>query len=69
VSHASCNLAAGAQKVNGTRRREAEAEKPYRWSQRWFDDPPVGTINYDAGRDREIHTGDGNWQPLDSTSS
>ena len=37
---------------------------PYRWSQRWFDDPPVGTINFDGGRNPEIYLGNGEWQPL-----
>jgi hypothetical protein len=35
VSHASCNLAAGAQKVNRSRRHPPDVEQPYRWSQRW----------------------------------
>ena len=39
-------------------------EQPYKWSQRWFDDPPVGTI---AGPD--IYVGNGEWQPLDETAN
>ncbi len=54
VSHASCNLAAGAHKVNGNRRYPPNAEQPYRWSQRWFDDPPIGTVNLDGGRNAEV---------------
>jgi hypothetical protein len=40
-------------------------ERPYRWSQRWRDDPPVGNVNYDGGRNPEIYLGNGEWQPLD----
>jgi hypothetical protein len=42
ISHAYCNLVAGAAIVNGRRAaaaRAANPEKPYRWSQRWFEDP------------------------------
>jgi hypothetical protein len=48
-----CNLAAGANKANGRRRPEPYVQLPYRWSRRWFDDPPVGT-------------GNGDWQPIDN---
>ena len=66
VSHAGCNLSAGAHKVNGQRRATTGfKEHPYRWSQRWFDDPPIGTINFDGGRNPEIYLGNGEWQPLD----
>lgn len=64
-SHARCNLAAGAHKTNGMRPVPHFEERPYKWSQRWFDDPPVGTINNDGGRNPEIHVGNGEWQPLD----
>ena len=37
---------------------------PLQWSQRWFNDPPIGTINFDGGRPREIYVGNGEWQPL-----
>jgi hypothetical protein len=37
-------------------------ERPDKWSQRWFDDPPVGTIVYD--HERVIYLGNGDWQPL-----
>ena len=42
-------------------------ERPYKWSRRWYDDPPVDTINYDGGRNPEIHVGSGEWQPLEHT--
>ena len=69
MAHAYCNLAAAAHKVNSRRRVTlASDEQPYRWSRRWFDDPPVGTINYDGGCDPEIYVGNGDWQPLDAPS-
>ena len=61
-----CNLAAGANKANGRRRPEPYVQLPYRWSRRWFDDPPVGTINYDGGHNPEIYVGNGDWQPIDN---
>jgi hypothetical protein len=30
-----------------------------------FDDPPIGTVNLDGGRNPEIYLGNGEWQPLD----
>ena len=65
VSHATCNLRDGANKTNGRRSSDPSVERPYRWSQRWRDDPPVGTVNYDGGRNPEIYLGNGEWQPLD----
>ena len=65
VSHASCNLRDGANKTNG-KRPPPQPEKPYRWSQRWYDDPPVGTIV--LGHERVIYLGNGEWQPLANTS-
>jgi hypothetical protein len=67
VSHATCNLRAAAAVTNGRRAPTRFQEPPYKWSQRWFDDPPIGTINYDGGRNPEIHIGSGEWQPLDYT--
>ena len=64
VSHAACNLRDGAHKTNGKRRPHPFVQQPYRWSQRWFDDPRVGTINYDGGRNPQIYLGNGEWQPL-----
>ena len=68
ASHSRCNLAAGAAVTNGRRAANTRpyVQMPYRWSQRWFDDPPPGTINLDGGRNPEIYMGDGNWQPLDA---
>jgi hypothetical protein len=39
---------------------------PYRGSQRWSDDPPIGTIV--LGNERVIYLGNGDWQPLANTS-
>jgi hypothetical protein len=62
-SHASCNARAGAHKLLGIHGKgSAFAERPYRWSQRWHDDPPVGTIV--LGDERVIYLGNGAWQAL-----
>ena len=65
MSHSYCNLRAAADKTNGSRPAPQFEERPYKWSQRWFDDPPVGTINFDGGRNPEIYIGNGEWQPRD----
>ncbi len=65
VSHASCNTRDGANKTNARRRPDPYVQQPYRWSQRWCDNPPVDTINLDGGRNPEIYVGNGEWQPLD----
>ena len=64
VSHPTCNLRDGAKKTNGRRGPDLFIEQPYRWSQRWHDDPP-GTIVF--GHERVIYLGNGEWQPLDGT--
>ena len=69
MSHASCNLRDGANKTNGRRPTDSSVERPYRWSRRWRDDPPVGTVNYDGGRNPEVYMGNGEWQPLDALPS
>ena len=30
-------------------------------SYRWYDDPPIGTINVDGGRNPEIYLGNCDW--------
>jgi hypothetical protein len=68
VAHAYCNLAAAAHKVNGQRRATlVSPEQPYRWSQRWYENPPVGTINFDGGCNPEVYVGEGQWQPLNGS--
>lgn len=37
---------------------------PYRWSQRWHDDPAIGTIV--LGNEQVVYLGNGKWQPLDA---
>ena len=66
-AHARCNRAAAAAVTNGRRPQQPFAERPYKWSQRWRDDPPIGTINYDGGQNPEIYLGNGEWQPLGET--
>ena len=56
VSHATCDLREGA--------NQTQRQTPYRWSRRWHDDPPIGTIVY--GNERVIYLGNGEWQPLDT---
>jgi len=60
-SHARCSLAAAAI-TNGRRPQPQFVERPYKWSQRWRDDPPIGTIVY--GNEHVIYMGNGDWQPL-----
>ena len=62
VSHAYCNLRDGANKTN-ERRHVTTVERPYRWSQRWHDDPPIGTVV--LGHEHVIYQGNGDWQPLE----
>jgi hypothetical protein len=61
-SHARCNLSAAAAVTNGRRIAQPTDEMPYRWSQRWHDDPPIGTVV--LGHERVIYLGNGEWQPL-----
>ena len=69
ASHKRCNLRAGWERmVNGSsgngRQRELE-ERPNLWSQRWWDDPPVGTQVLLGNGMCEIYLGSGQWsQPV-----
>jgi hypothetical protein len=54
VSCAAGNLRDGGHTTTGKRRPHPFVQQPYRWSQRWFDDPPIGTISYDGRRNPEI---------------
>ena len=56
VLHALCDLRAAAAKTNGRRPVIDEDERQYRWSQKWFDDTPIGTTCGD-----EIYVGSGVW--------
>ena len=62
VSHSTCNLRAAAAVTNGHRTTAPHDELPYRWSQRWHEDPPIGTIV--LGNEQVIYLGNGEWQPL-----
>jgi hypothetical protein len=53
--------------VSGNGSRAVLEEKPYRWSQRRSDDPPIGTIV--LCHDRVIYLGNDEWQPLDDTAN
>ena len=64
VSHATCNLRDGANKTNRRRPPQPFVEMPHRWSQRWYDDPPIGTVV--LGHEQVIYLGNGEWQPLDA---
>ncbi len=55
----------GANKTNARRPPDPYIERPYRWSRRFYDDPPIGTIVY--GDEQVISLGNGEWQPLDDT--
>jgi hypothetical protein len=41
---------------------EGLSERPLKWSQRWFEDPPVGTTVNLGGGEVEVHVGGGVWQ-------
>ena len=60
---ATCVRCDGANKTNRQRPPDPYVERPYRWSQRWFDDPPVGTIV--LGHEQVIYLGNGDWKPID----
>jgi hypothetical protein len=68
-SHRRCNAKAGWESmvasVSGNGSGRVFEEMPYRWSQRWHDDPPIGTIV--LGHERVIYLGNGVWQALDDT--
>jgi hypothetical protein len=64
-SHQRCNSRAGWEKMVGRNGNCAGLEeRPYRWSQRWFADPPIGaTVN--AGDSLvEVHVGNGVWHTV-----
>ena len=68
-SHASCNARDGWEKMvalNGNGSGGSLQEQPYRWSQRWSDDPPPGTTANIAGEPGmvEVYLGRGVWQTV-----
>lgn len=64
-SHKACNLRGGWEKMIATNgHRDGLEEQPYRWSQRWSDDPPPGTtVNLGDGL-MEVYVGSGIWQTV-----
>ena len=55
----------------GTERPPADAggqlaEQPYRWSQGWFQQPPIGTEVMLGDGLVEVHVGGGVWQTVDA---
>jgi hypothetical protein len=65
-SHRSCNRRGGWEKMVSQNGNGGQFEEhPYIWSQRWSDDPPVGT---QAGLENgmvEVYLGSGHWsQPV-----
>ena len=70
-SHASCNQRAGWEKMvasNSNGDGGGLEEQPYKWSQRWFEDPPPGTtVNLGDGL-VEMYLGRGIWQTVPTGS-
>jgi hypothetical protein len=69
-SHRRCNAKAGWESmvasVGGNGSGTVLEEMPYRWSQRWHDDPPIGTIVFLGNGQAEIYAGDGEWHIVDA---
>jgi hypothetical protein len=65
-SHKSCNARAGWEKMIASNGNRVDLEEqPYRWSQRWSDDPPVGTQVGLGNGMCEVYLGAGQWsQPV-----
>jgi hypothetical protein len=64
-SHATCNARAGAEKLLGLNGNGAfRDEAPYRWSRRWYEEPPVGTEVVGDGF-ADVHVGRGIWQTVE----
>ena len=59
-----CNLRDGANKTNQRRPPDPYVEQPYRWSQRWFDDPPVGTTVTLGNGKVEVYAGNEEWHSV-----
>ena len=58
-------MRAGWQKmVNSNSDASVQKEQAYRWSQRWFDDPPIGTTANLGDGMVEVHLGGGAWQSI-----
>ena len=78
-SHAKCNHRAGWEKMVasangshlGTGKRMDLEEQPYKWSQRWSEDPPPGTTVNISGSPGfvELYIGTGVWQTVNRRSA
>jgi hypothetical protein len=67
-SHKTCNLRSGWESmvsVNGNGREFSVA--PCRWSQRWFDDPPAGTIVFNRDGTIDVCQGNATWITLNQS--
>jgi hypothetical protein len=61
--HASCNARAGWEKMIASNGNRVDLEElPYRWSQRWSDDPPMAPSSF--GHEHVIYLGNGEWPLL-----
>ena len=67
-SHRTCNARAAWKKmvtVSGANGNDAVGEDaPFRWSRRWYEEPPVGTEVLLRDGLVEIHVGCGIWQTV-----
>ena len=70
-AHHACNARAGWSKMVASANGHGIGleEKPYRWSQRWADDPPPGTtVNISGSEFVEMYLGNGVWQTVNRRS-
>ena len=73
-SHQKCNARAGWEAMirsqNGNGYHGALEEQPYKWSQRWSEDPPPGTTVNISGAPGfvELYIGNGVWQTVNRRS-
>jgi hypothetical protein len=64
-SHAACHARADAEKPLGINGHDAlYEERPYKWSRRWYDDPPPGTEVLLGDGLIEMHVGRGIWETV-----
>jgi hypothetical protein len=64
-SHRSCNRSAGWEKMVGANGNgQPVYEAPYKWSRRWYEEPPMGTEVFLGDGLVEIHCGRGIWQTV-----
>ena len=66
ASHERCNGRAGWEKMVEQNGGGQLMERPYKWSRRWHEEPPVGTEVFLGGGLFEVHVGGGVWQTVDA---